>query len=108
MKIDFNYCIIEQVETKERTKKRDPQSIADIIFEATEHRTDGFIAKDFINDMHYPLDGMTQKERDYCLKHDSEIEQNLNTVTYNEHVREIFENTKKSLDAMMKKVKAKQ
>ena len=103
MQIDFNYCIIEQVDIKER----DPQSIANIIFKATEHRMSGFIAKDFMSDMYYPFDGMTQKERDYCLMNDSEIEQNLNTVTYTEHVREVFEYTKKSLDAMMKEVKKK-
>ena len=45
--------------------------------------------RDFINYMHYPLDGMTQKERDYCLMYDSEIEQNLDTVTNNEHIKEM-------------------
>ena len=102
MQIDFNYCIIEQLDTIERTKKRDAQSIADMIFKATEHRMNGFIAKDFLNDMHYPLDGMTQKERDYCLMHDSVIEQNLNTITYDEHVRKIFEKTRSKLKKLMK------
>lgn len=107
MQIDFNYCIIEQMDTKERIKKRDAQSVADIIFKATEHRMSGFECRDFVNDMYYPLEGMTQKERGYCLKNDSKIEQNLNTVTYNEHLREMFENTKKNLNEMIKKVKSK-
>jgi len=94
--VDLNYCIIKQINVKEY----DPQKIVDVIFKAKEYRMKGFTDVeyvDYINGIHRPIDGMTRREREYSMVNQKIITQNLNTVTQQEYIRAMLDNTKKLL-----------
>ena len=104
--IDLNDCIIAQINSKED----EPQKVVDMIFKAKDYRMKGFSGVEFVdfeNDMYRPLEGMTKNERSYCLNYSGLVEQNLNTVSYKEHIKESFDRTSRKLNLMIQEIKSK-
>lgn len=97
--IDYHRCIMEQIDTEGRK----PDEVAEIIFKAKEKRIDNFSNR--FDDIYRPLEGMTAKEREYLLQHESNIDRCLQPMTMQEHFAEMFTRTKALLDAKMAELK---
>lgn len=93
MQINPHRCIMDQI----TPGTLNPQEVADTIFKARYSRLDDF------DDFYQPLDGLTAKERDYCLQHEAEITQRLDT-TKPPSLANLIEDTNKLLAQRMKEL----
>ena len=91
---------MEQIDTEGSTA----DEVAEIIFKAKDKQMDDF--SDSMEGIYTPLEGMTAKERDYLLQHESSINRGLQPMTQKEHMAEVYERTKALINKRLAELKA--
>jgi hypothetical protein len=99
MELDYNRCIMEQIDPNTFT----PQSVADMIFKAKDYRMSGFSNE--YEGMYKPLEGLSDKERAFCLGHEDELEQALYEMTHQEYFTRKCAKIKQLINEQMKALK---
>lgn len=98
MSLNYNQCLMEQ------GISGTVEEISDAIFKAKSHRMNNFIIE---GDMYRPLDGLTKDEQVFCQIHKDQIDRNLNIVTQDQYLRELFNLTSKKAKKLLDQAIAK-